>query len=149
MFRYLSRPVYPYAESPPFDDVMSYITGSSIQWGSGPQITLAELIETIYLFFRIACHSLWPISYLHTTPIERCVFLYALVFGTSISFPHMFLHSQWTDGPFIDEDFYGSNITSYKVELKEIGVILDDKEGCSLIASHLDVHVQFSTIVRI
>ena len=56
---------------------------------------------------------------------------------------------QRTDGPFIDGDFYGSNITSYKVELKEIGVILDVKEGCSLIASHLDVHVQFSTIVRI
>ena len=54
---------------------------------------------------------------------------------------------QQTDGPFIDEDFYGSNITSYKVELKKIGVILDVKEGCSLIASHLDVHVQFSTIV--
>ena len=56
---------------------------------------------------------------------------------------------QRTDGPFIDGDFYGSNITSYKVELKEIGVILDVKEGCSLIASHLDVHVQFSTIIRI
>ena len=24
--------VYPYSESPPFDDIMSYITGSSIQW---------------------------------------------------------------------------------------------------------------------
>ena len=56
---------------------------------------------------------------------------------------------QRIDGTFIDEDLYGSNITSYKVELKKIGVILDVKEGCSLIASHLDVHVQFSTIVRI
>nr|XP_023905605.1 uncharacterized protein LOC112017384 [Quercus suber] len=58
----------------------------------------------------------------------------------------LLLDSSWgsyllrTDGPFIDEDFYGSNITSYKVELKEIGVILDVKEGCSLIASQLDVH---------
>ena len=50
--------VYPYEESPPLDDVMLYITGSSIQWDSDPQITSAELSETAYLFFRIACHSL-------------------------------------------------------------------------------------------
>ena len=45
------------------------------------------------LFFRIACYSLWPISHLHTIPLERCVFLYAFVFGASISFPHLFLRS--------------------------------------------------------
>ena len=28
------EPVYPYDETPPLDVVMSYITGSSIQWGS-------------------------------------------------------------------------------------------------------------------
>ena len=31
----ITEPVYPYAEAPPIDVVMSYITGSSIQWGSG------------------------------------------------------------------------------------------------------------------
>ena len=72
---------------------MSYITGSSIQWGSDPQITFAKLNETTYLFFKIACHSLWPISHLHTIPLKRCVFLYAFVFGVSISFPHLFLRS--------------------------------------------------------
>ena len=86
-------PYYPYEESPPLDEVMSYITGSSIQWGFDPRITSAELTETTYLFFRIACHSLWPISHLHTIPLERCVFLYAFVSGVSISFPHLFLHS--------------------------------------------------------
>ena len=54
-------PIYPYEESPPLDDVMSYITGSSIQWSTDLRITSAELSETAYLFFRIACHSLWPI----------------------------------------------------------------------------------------
>ena len=78
------EPVYPYEEFPPLDDVMSYITGSSIQWGSDPRITSAELSETTYLFFRIACHFLWPISHLHTFPLERCVFLYALVSSASI-----------------------------------------------------------------
>ena len=28
----IKEPVYPYEESPPLDDVMSYITRSSIQW---------------------------------------------------------------------------------------------------------------------
>ena len=89
----IREPIYPYEESPLLDDVMSYITGSSIQWGSDPWITFAELTETAYLFFRIACHSLWPISHLHTIPLERCVFLYAFVSGASISFPHLFFRS--------------------------------------------------------
>ena len=52
-----------------------------------------ELSKTAYLFLRVACHSLWPISHLHTIPLERCVFLYAFMSGVSISFPHLFLHS--------------------------------------------------------
>ena len=35
--------VYPYEESPPLDDVMSYITRSSIQWGTDPRIFSVEL----------------------------------------------------------------------------------------------------------
>ena len=87
------EPIYPYEESPPLDDIMSYITGSSIQWGSDPRITFAELSETAHLFFRIACHSLWPISHLYTIPLDRCVFLYAFISGASISFPHLFIRS--------------------------------------------------------
>ena len=62
--------VHPYEEFPSLDNVMSYITGSSIQCGSDPRITSVKLSETAYLFFRIACHSLWPISHLHTIPLE-------------------------------------------------------------------------------
>ena len=62
--------VYPYDESPSLDIVMSYITGSSIQWGSDPRITSTELTKMAYLFFRIACHSLWPISHFHTILLE-------------------------------------------------------------------------------
>ena len=72
---------------------MLYITGSSIQWGSDPRITSSALSETAYLFLRVACHSLWPISHLHTIPLERCVFLYAFMSDASISFPHLFLRS--------------------------------------------------------
>ena len=72
---------------------MSYITESFIQCGSDPRITSAKLPMTTYLFLRIACHSLWPIFHLHTIPLERRVFLYALVSDASISFPHLFLRS--------------------------------------------------------
>ena len=89
----VQHPIYPYDESPPLDDIMSYINGSSIQWGSNPRITTAKLTEIHYLFFRIACHSLWPISHLHSIPLERCTFLYALVTDALISFPHLFICS--------------------------------------------------------
>ena len=72
---------------------MSYIIGSSIQWGSNPQITTVELTDIHYIFFRIACHSFWLISHLHTIPLERCAFLYTLVIDAPISFPHLFIHS--------------------------------------------------------
>ena len=89
----VTGPVYPYAESPPIDVVMSHITGSSIQWGSDPRIMSSALSMTTYLFLRVACHFLWPISHLHTIPLERCVFLYAFISGASISFLHLFLRS--------------------------------------------------------
>ena len=72
---------------------MSFITGTSIQWGSNPRIISHELIENHYLFFWISCHSIWPISYLHTIPLERCAFLYALVTDAPMSFPHFFIRS--------------------------------------------------------
>ena len=68
----VQHPVYPYDESPPLDDIMSYITGTTIRWDSDPRITSTKLTETTYLFFRITCHSLWPISHLHIIPLERC-----------------------------------------------------------------------------
>ena len=66
--------VHPYDESPPIDVVMSHITGSSIQWGSDPRITSSMLSETAYLFLRVVCHSLWPISHLHTIPRSNVCF---------------------------------------------------------------------------
>ena len=39
----VQHPVYPYDESPPLDDIMSYITSTSIQWGSDLRITSIEL----------------------------------------------------------------------------------------------------------
>ena len=53
----------------------------------------SALSEISYLFLRVACHSLWPMSHLHTIPLERCVFSYAFMSGASINFPHLFIHS--------------------------------------------------------
>ena len=92
-FPIVADPIYPYDESPPIDEVISHITGSSIQWGSDPRITSSMLSKAAYLFLRVACHSLWLISHLHTIPLERCVFLYAFMSGASISFLHLFLRS--------------------------------------------------------
>ena len=89
----VQHPVYLYDKSPPLDDIMSFITGTSIQWDSDPWITSHELTEIHYLFFLISCHSIWPISHLHTIPLERCMFLYALVTDAPMSFPHLFIHS--------------------------------------------------------
>ena len=85
------QPVHPYDETPPLDDIMSYLIGTSIQWGTNPRIISHELTKIHYLFFRISCHSIWPIAHLHTIPIERCVFLIALVIDAPMSFSTLFI----------------------------------------------------------
>ena len=87
------QPVYLYDETPPLDDIMPYLTSTSIQWGIDPRITSHELTEIHYLFFRISCHSIWPISHLHTIPLKRCAFLYALMTNAPMSFPTLFICS--------------------------------------------------------
>ena len=89
----VQHPIYPYNESSPLDDIMSYITSTSIQWGSDSRITSHKLTKIHYLFFRISCHSILPISHLHTIPLERCAFLYAFVIDAPMSFPHLFIRS--------------------------------------------------------
>nr|GEW54658.1 DNA binding,ATP binding protein [Tanacetum cinerariifolium] len=54
-----------------------------------------------------------------------------------------------SDGPFIDEEYYGSNIGSYKEELNVLGVITDISSGCRLFASCLNFHSDFEIVCRI
>ena len=89
----VQHPVYSYDESPPLNDIMSYLTGTSIQWGTDPRSTSHKLTEIYYFFFGISCHSIWPIFHLHTIPIESCAFLYALVTDASMSFLYLFICS--------------------------------------------------------
>ena len=72
---------------------MSLITGTTISWGTNPRVNTHELTELNYLFFRISCHYIWPISHIHTIPIEKCVFLSTLIIDAPISFPTLFICS--------------------------------------------------------
>ena len=87
------RPTYPYTESPPIDAVMSLLCGRSITWGSKPRINSSEFTELNYLFFRIACHNIFPISHIHTIPIDRCVFFYSFLTDCSMCFPSLFIQT--------------------------------------------------------
>ena len=44
----VQQPIYPYTEVSPLDDIMSYITGTSIQWGTDPRVTSYELTDLNY-----------------------------------------------------------------------------------------------------
>ena len=87
------RPIYPYTESPPIDDVMSLLYGRSIIWGSEPRIISSEFIELNCLFFKIACHNIFPISHIHIIPLDRCAFLYAFITDESMCFPSLFIQT--------------------------------------------------------
>ena len=89
----VQQPVYPYTEIPPIDNITSLLTDTTISWGTDPRITIHDLTKLNYLFFRISCHSIWPISHIHTIPIERCAFLYALITDAPMSFPTLFICS--------------------------------------------------------
>ncbi|KAM3259469.1 hypothetical protein ACQJBY_050989 [Aegilops geniculata] len=54
-----------------------------------------------------------------------------------------------TDGPFIDESFYGSEVASFKDALAAIGVTVDVRCGHGLVAQHLRSHKETATISRI
>ena len=89
----VQQPMYPNIEPPYLDDIMSLITSTTISWGIDPRVTSSELTELNHLFFRISCHSIWPISHVHTIPIERCMFLYAFTTNAPISFPTLLISS--------------------------------------------------------
>nr|POE96205.1 hypothetical protein CFP56_59992 [Quercus suber] len=85
--------VFDQLRSPRIDDVMDVLCGRSVTRGSDQSISSSELTELNYIFFRIACHNIFPISHIHTIPIDRCFFLYTLVTDSSICFPSLFIET--------------------------------------------------------
>ena len=87
------KPTYPYTDFPVVDDMMSLLCGRPISWGTKPIINSCELTELNFLYLRISCHNIYPISHVHTIPIDRCAFLYALVTDGSVCFPFLFIQT--------------------------------------------------------
>ena len=85
------KPTYPYIEFSPIDDIMSLLCGRLVSWGSEPRINSCEFIELNYLYLRISCHNIYPTSHVHTIPIDRCAFFYALIIDGSMCFPSLFI----------------------------------------------------------
>ena len=68
------------------DDMMSLLYGHPVSWGLEPRINSGEFTK-FNSFLQITCHNFYPISHVHTIPIERCAFLYALITDGSMCFP--------------------------------------------------------------
>ena len=79
--------------TPHIDDVMDVLCGRSVTWGSDRSISSSELTELKYIFFRIACHNIFPISHIHAIPVNRFFFLYALVTNSFICFPSLLIET--------------------------------------------------------
>ena len=89
----ICTPTYPNSMSPRIIDVMDVLCGRSITRGSDRSISSSELTELNYISFRIACHNIFPISHIHTIPVDRCFFLYTFVTNSSICFPSLFIET--------------------------------------------------------
>ena len=72
---------------------MSLLCGCPISWGTEPRINSCEFTKLNSLYLRISCHNIYPISHVHTVPIDRCAFLYAFVTNGSMCFPSMFIQT--------------------------------------------------------
>ncbi|GAU26215.1 hypothetical protein TSUD_354370 [Trifolium subterraneum] len=109
-----------------------------------------SLLECIRLLMQVHKHAIeddfkkglsknWLKTHAGYRPPERC-----LLFDSKWS---SFLNP--TDGPFIDQNFYGPEIASFEKELNAIGVISEVEKGCSLLFSHLESLSDHGTIVKI
>lgn len=53
------------------------------------------------------------------------------------------------DGPFIDEEYYGSELKTFRNELIAVGVGHDSAKACQLLAGHIYAHSDSDSILRI
>jgi sacsin len=103
------------------------------------RLLIQDTKHTIEDDFRKRLSKNWLKTHAGYRPPEKC----------------LLFDSKWcsffnpTDGPFIDQNFYGPKISSFEKELKAIGVSVDLKNGCALLASHLDSLSNTDNIVKI
>ncbi|RWR84876.1 hypothetical protein CKAN_01370900 [Cinnamomum micranthum f. kanehirae] len=91
--------------------------------------------------------SKWILTHMGYKTPDRC-----FLFNSS---PSSIISKKWIgsleleDVPFINEEFYGTDISLYREELKAIGVNVEASEGCFSLTELLSCHTNFSTIRRI
>ncbi|KAG6508895.1 uncharacterized protein LOC121980120 [Zingiber officinale] len=100
-------------------------------------LNLKENAESLPMEFKQRMKSRWiKTVFGYRTPEE------SILFDPKWSLPRK-------DGPFIDDSFYGSELTSYKRVLKEIGVSVNATQACMLLALHIKCHSDIITISRV
>ena len=65
------NPTYPYIDLPSLNDVMSLLCGKPMTWIDKHRLDTSELTKLNYQLYKIACHSVFPISHRHTIPIDQ------------------------------------------------------------------------------
>ena len=82
----VQQPVYPYNDPPPLDDIMSYLTGTSIQWGTDPRIISHELSFHL-AHLSLAHHSYWEMC-IFVCPCDKCFYEFSYSFHSILAEVH-------------------------------------------------------------
>ena len=70
------NPDYSFIDPPSLDDVVSLLCGKPMTWDDEPKLDSNELTKENCIFYRIACHSILPLTHIHTLLlIGYCSFL--------------------------------------------------------------------------
>ena len=87
------KPSYLYTKFPSIDDIKSLLYSRPVSWGTELRINSCEFTKLNSLYLRISYHNIYLISQVHIVPINRCVFLYALVTDASMCFASLFIQT--------------------------------------------------------
>lgn len=70
------NPNYSFIDPPSLDDVVSLFCWTPMTWDDEPKLDSNELTKENCIFYRIACHSILPLTHMHTVAtIGYCSFL--------------------------------------------------------------------------
>ncbi|PIA50962.1 hypothetical protein AQUCO_01100048v1 [Aquilegia coerulea] len=100
---------------------------------------LKDQVDSLPKEFLVRTNKRWLKTYMGYRQPNEC-----LLFGSEWE-----ALLQCDDASFIDDKFYGSDLTAYQKELSAIGVVVNIANGCQLLAEQLQHHSKFVVIARI
>lgn len=89
---FIENPAYPYANPPSMDDVVSVHCGTLIVWAGEPRHDKNELTKDNYIFYRIACYNVLPLSHIYIVLTSLLVFLFGFIIVAFMCLPSLFIH---------------------------------------------------------